>query len=923
MMGSALPLGRWEVVPDADDFHGQADGLLKGDGAMTDTSARTISGRVTSQVQGLIDRPYLVALLDQAAEKQVTIVTAPAGSGKTSLLRLWADRSRHDRRIAFMSVRTGEQDAQLFWIALLRAIRSGTGADELEQPVARDFDGNAMVDRVLSELAACGDPFVLVIDDLHELSSADAVEQVTGLLTRLPPSVHAIVATRRDLSLHLHQLRLAGQLADVRDEHLRFTEDETGKLLAAAGIVLPAAATAMLHQRTEGWAAGLRLAVLSLAGRTDAARFLAEFSGSDRIVAEYLMAEMLDRQPPEVRRLLIRTSLLNQVNGELADLLTGSTGSERILLDLEYANAFVVSLDADRTRFRYHHMFSGLLQLELRRTLPGDIPELHRLAAHWFAEHGQAADAVRHLQAAGAWTEAADLLTDHALSLTLDGQTETVSALLRVFPSRAAEDHPGLSLVYAIADLGWMRLDQAAAHLDVARLYATTTASDRQSRLQIAIASLDLLMARLRGHFDGVLDLVGALPAITAGRSNAEIALNSDLRAVALLHMGVAKAWSLRLADSEQDLLEGAALARDIGRPYVEVACLAHLGLASVPRSFDLARRYSEEAIALAARHGWDDGPVIAPAQVTLAGNLIWTGEFDQGEHWLKRARRATERAGEPGLLVLAHLLAACLPAARCRHREALEELAVAERVLARLVGEHALKARVISWMAAFQARLGMTDQARQTLVALDDRQAVTGEACNAAAVISLAERDPGRARRELRAVLDGTASVNPYLTRVEAHLLDALACHDLGDDSAGRVSIERALTAAEPDRLILPFAMTGAWRLLETFQPRAESHTVLVADILEMVDKIHDNAPAGVVRLPGSPAAKLSPAELRVLRYLPTNLTRLEIARELSVSLHTVNTHLRHIFAKLDAADRSSAVRRCYELRLLPTRRT
>jgi LuxR family maltose regulon positive regulatory protein len=216
-----------------------------------------------------------------------------------------------------------------------------------------------------------------------------------------------------------------------------------------------------------------------------------------------------------------------------------------------------------------------------------------------------------------------------------------------------------------------------------------------------------------------------------------------------------------------------------------------------------------------------------------------------------------------------------------------------------------------------------MTDQARQTLVALDDRQAVTGEACNAAAVISLAERDPGRARRELRAVLDGTASVNPYLTRVEAHLLDALACHDLGDDSAARVSIERALTAAEPDRLILPFAMTGAWRLLETFQPRAESHTVLVADILEMVDKIHDNAPAGVVRLPGSPAAKLSPAELRVLRYLPTNLTRLEIARELSVSLHTVNTHLRHIFAKLDAADRSSAVRRCYELRLLPTRRT
>jgi LuxR family transcriptional regulator, maltose regulon positive regulatory protein len=895
---------------------------------MTDTSARTTSGRAASQVRGLIDRRDLVALLDQAAEKRVTMVSAAAGSGKTSLLRLWADRACRDRRIAFMSVRTGEHDAQLFWLALLGAIRSATGTGEVEQPVARHFDGNAMVERVLSELSSCGGPFVLVIDDLHELSSADAVAQLTRLLTSLPPDVHAIVATRLDLSLRLHRLRLAGQLAEIRGARLRFTEDETRQLLAAAGILLPAPAIAMLHQRTEGWAAGLRLAVLSLAGRTDAAQFLAEFSGNDRAVAEYLMAEMLDRQPPEAQQLLLRTSLLDQVNGELADLLTGSTGSERILLELEDANAFVVSLDAARTRFRYHHMFSSLLRLELRRTLAADIPELHRLAARWFAQHAQIADAVRHFQAAGDWGEAADLLTDHAISLALDGQTETVSALLRAFPSRAAEDHLGLSLAYAIADLDRMRLDEAAAHLEMARSYATTTPPDRKSRLRMAIASLDLQLARLRGHFGAVFDLVGALPATSAGQSNAEIALNSDLQAVALLHlgvakawhMGVAKAWSLRLADSEQDLLDGATLAHEIGRPYLEVACLAHLGLASVPRSFDLARRYSEEAIALAARHGWDDDPVIAPAQVTLAGNLIWTGQFDRGEQWLKRARHATQRTGEPGLRVLAHLLAACLPAARGRHREVLEELAAAERVQAHMVGEHALKARVIGWTAASQARLGMINLARETLGALDDRQAATGEACNASAVISLAEKDPGSARRELRPVLDGTARVNPYLTRVEAHLLDALACHDLGDDRAAQAGIERALNIAEPDRLIFPFAMTGAWRLLETRLPQRETHTALVADILDM---IHDSAPARPGQLPGSPAGELSPAELRVLRFLPTNLTRLEIASDLSVSLHTVNTHLRHIYAKLGASDRSSAVQRSRELQLLPNRNT
>jgi LuxR family maltose regulon positive regulatory protein len=260
------------------------------------------------------------------------------------------------------------------------------------------------------------------------------------------------VATRRDLPLRLHKLRLAGDLAEIRAAQLRFAEHETRQLLAAAGIALPGHTAAMLHQRTEGWAAGLRLAVLSLTAHPDPERFIAEFSGSDRTVAEYLMAEMLERQPREVQGLLLRTSVLDRVNGELADLLTGATGSERILLELEDANAFVVSLDPGRTWFRYHRMFGGLLRLELRRTMPADIAGLHQLAARWLAERGQAADAIGHLQAAGDWDEAARILTDHALSLTLDGQAGTVATLLRSFPARTSEDSPDLTLVRAIAD---------------------------------------------------------------------------------------------------------------------------------------------------------------------------------------------------------------------------------------------------------------------------------------------------------------------------------------------------------------------------------------------------------------------------------------------------------------------------------------
>ncbi len=324
----------------------------------------------------LIDRGDLVAALDRAAASKVTIISAPAGSGKTSLLRAWAGRPGQLHPLALTQVQRGEQDAQQFWLALLDAVRHATGANSgVELPAATpDFNAPAMVDRVLAELADARGGITLVIDDLHELTSPEAPAQLNRLLTSLPPHAHAILTTRHDVRLQLHQLRLAGELAEIRAADLRFSDRETRELLEASGIALSEAGVALLHQRTEGWAAGLRLAVLALAGHPDPERFVAEFSGSDRTVAEYLLAEMLDRQQPDVQDLLLRTSLLDRVNGELADLLTGRPGSEQILLELQDANAFVDSLDPGRTWFRYHHLFADLLRLELRHTLPADIP---------------------------------------------------------------------------------------------------------------------------------------------------------------------------------------------------------------------------------------------------------------------------------------------------------------------------------------------------------------------------------------------------------------------------------------------------------------------------------------------------------------------------------------------------------------------
>jgi len=778
-----------------------------------------------------------------------------------------------------------------------------------------------MVDRVLSELADASGGVTLVIDDLHELNSPEAVAQLTRLLTSLPPQVHAILTTRHDVRLGLHQLRLAGELAEIRAADLRFSERETRELLDASGIMLSDGGAALLHQRTEGWAAGLRLAVISLAGHPEPERFVTEFSGSERTVAEYLIAEMLDRQPPDVQDLLLRTSLLDRVNGELADLLTGRPGSEPILLDLEDANAFVESLDPWRTWFRYHHLFADLLRLELRRTLPAEVPALHRRAAGWFTVQGQVAEAIGHTQAAGDWAEAARLLADHSFSLTLDGQAQTMQALLRAFPPGA--DHPELALVRATVDLAQGRLDQAAAHLAVAETHAEAAAPDRRRRLRVAVASLKLSLATRRGHLAGVVEQVRFLASPVTGQSDEDIALGSDLRAVALMNLGTAEAWALGLPDAERHLGEGAVLAREIGRPYLEVGCLAQLAFAyifhgaAMPTidSFATTQRRCREAIALAERYGWGTEPVIAPALMTLAGTMVFLGEFDEAEQWLQRAERALQTDTGPDIRLQLHQTAAILHAGRGRHHEALQQFGAAEDLASQLEGSQALASQMTSWLLATQARLGMTGEARALLATLEDERASSGEIRNALAVFCLAGGNPTGALAAVADVLDGTAPVLGYVTVVEAHLLAGLAHRELGDQRAASQAAERALALAESDRLVLPFAMTGSAGLLEALPRHETAHAALLADIL---DVLHGSSPKAKEQSSSPPAEELSPGELRVLRYLPTNLSRPEIAGELSVSPNTVNAHIRSIYAKLGVGDRSSAVRRARELRLL-----
>ena len=445
-----------------------------------------------------------------------------------------------------MPVERDERDPQRFWLAVLDALRQTVPGSALvrELTAAPDLDGWTMVERLLKDLAPLEKRLWLVIDDLHELGSAEALRQLELLVMRAPQELRLVLAARHDVRLGLHRLRLEGELTEIRADDLRFSVDEARALFAAAGVELAGPTLGMLYERTEGWAAGLRLAALSLAGHPDPDRFAAEFSGTERTVAEYLLAEVLERQSEQVRRLLLRTSGLDRVNGELADLLTGASGGERVLQDLEEANAFVVSLDAARSWFRYHHLFAELLQLELRRTQPEEVTALHELAAGWLAGHGYPVEAIRHAQAARDWGLAAGLLADHWPGLYLGGQEATVHALMAGFPARASAADAELAAVAAADELARGSLEAAERYLGLAERGSASVPEGRRGQAQVLLGVVQLLLARRHGNLPAVAEQAQRLQALAEAPDAAQPGLGDELRAFALVKIGDSETWA-------------------------------------------------------------------------------------------------------------------------------------------------------------------------------------------------------------------------------------------------------------------------------------------------------------------------------------------------------------------------------------------
>jgi LuxR family transcriptional regulator, maltose regulon positive regulatory protein len=847
----------------------------------------------------------------------VAVVSAPPGSGKTVLLRSWITEAGLADSVAWVSAGGDERDPQRFWLSVLAALRQTTAGSALvrELTPAPDLDGWAIAERLLKDLVPLQDQIWLVIDDVHELGSGEARHQLELLVMRAPEQLRFVLATRHDLRLGLHRLRLAGELTEIREPDLRFTVDEARTLVSGAGVELTEPALALLHERTEGWAAGLRLAALSLTGHPDPGRFAEEFSGSERTVAEYLLAEVLDRQGEQVRRLLLRTSILERVNGELADLLTGGTSGERILQDLEQAHAFVVSLDAHRSWFRYHHLFADLLQLELRRDARAEVTALHQLAARWFAEHGHPVEAIRHAQAAQDWDLAGRLLADHWPSLHLDGQDAIVHEFIARFPAEAAVADAQLTAVAAADELAYGSLEAAARHLDLAESRMASVPGDRRAQARLLLAITRLLLARQRGNLPTVAKEVQRLQAITEAPEAAQPGLGQDLRALALIGLGITEVWTARFEEAERHLEQGVALTGQIGRPYLEFTGLAFQATLEIVRSYPRAAELCRRAIALAERHGWTDEPAACTAYMTLAGVLTNQGKLEEAEPWIQRAVRTVRAEAQPVAGMGVYLHGAAFELARGRNAEARAAFSTAERLAGLLAAPNPLITGMRAFRLQTQVRAGETEDAEQAVAELGEQERDRGEMRITIAMIRLAQDDPAGAIAALGPVLDGSAPLvwPPWL--VQAFLLEAIAREALGDCGAADLALERALDIAEPDGALLSFLLHPAPELLKRHIGRRTSHAALIADILSMLGGHHIPAtPAGLQ----APLEPLSSSEIRVLRYLPTNMSAPEIANELHVARNTIRTHMRHLYVKLDSHSRTEVVERARALGLL-----
>jgi LuxR family maltose regulon positive regulatory protein len=881
----------------------------------------------------LVARPRLTERLREGTDTTLTLVSAPAGFGKSTLMAQLA--SLHENAaVAWLSLDSGDNDPAAFWSYVVGALeRVSPGVTGNAAPALEGGDGSvdAAIAGLINGLAAHDAELVLVLDDLHAVDSPIISQQLAWFLDHLPANSHVVIGTRADPPMPLARLRARGALREIRAADLRFTAEEAAAYLNdAMDLGLTAPDIAALEARTEGWIAALQLAALSIRGRDEPSEFIAAFSGDDRHVVDYLVEEVLRRQPPSTRDFLLRTSTLARVTGPLADAVTGRADGRATLEALDRANLFVVPLDDQRRWYRYHHLFGRVLQAHLATEVPDEIPDLHRRAGEWFQQQGDFDEAIWHAFEARDFERAADLLELAAPAMGRLRREPEMCRLIGRLPRDVLDRRPVLLVEYAGALLSIHEFDHVERLLDTAEGALAAASGGNESAQPVFVdraafahlpASLTLYRAALAkldgdteahlGYARRVLELAAADDHLSRGGAQAFLGLAhweaGDLEPAFRWYAdGMA---SLEKAGRIADLVGGAITTADIrlaqgrltdalalyeqgldlgtrrGKPFLRGVSDMHTGIGEVRyRRNDLSG--AAAALGESLRLGDDLGFPRHPFRVRLLEAHLLQSQGD-----IEGALRAFDEA-EPRYVADFSPNVRPIPAQRAAVLIAHGRVAEARRwaSIAQVAFDEpatyirAYELLTFARLVVAEARAGANDVKLEQAQILLDRLLAAAEA----------------GRR------DGSV--------LEILIVRALAGHAAGDEERALNSLDRALALAEPDRHIRVFLDEGpAIMPLLRLAIKTPGAQPFGTELLNAArpDRDRPSVAQGLVE-------PLSQRELEVLRLLRSELSGPEMAAELVVSLNTLRTHTKNVYAKLGVTSRLAALRRAEELGLL-----
>ena len=885
-------------------------------GSAVSAGAPVLAAKITTPgvPDWVVPRLRITKLIAQGGRWcQLTVVTGPAGAGKTMALALWA--AAEPGTVAWVGVDEFDNRPGVFWSYVVAALRrSGVALPAALPAVRRPDAGHAFMLGLASALAAQDPPVTLVLDDLHLLTDPKLLDGLGYLLRNTGVGLRLVVSARMD-PLPLHRYRLAGELTEIRASDLAFSTAEAGLLLARHGRTMSADLVACLTRRTEGWAAGLHLAAISIGTHRDPDQFVTELITEDSVLTGYLVAEGLSTQSPEARDVLLSTSILDRVSAEAASELAGNEQAARILSAVARANGFVQPTGSGW--YRYHPLFAEVLRLKLSREHPDRMAALHRRAARWYERNGQLTDAVRHAAQAGDWQLAASIVIDQlAISEIIEPRgSPSLAGEFAGMPHGRPWTGPQPHLVSAAVALSAGRPASSTAALDAADAILERLPADQEAASRLAAALIRLTASRRTGDLMAAASAAALAEVLVSRVPGGKLAQHRQIRARVLSGRGATELWSGHLDAAARVLESGAATATASCAQDERADCLGYLALVEALRG-RLCRAAELAGQATAALTvGQHRSPVSHPSPAALVA-LAWVhlehNELREARDSLSQADAALGVSPDKLIGAVAYLVAAGGGLAEGRAAVAGQIIARArsgwsppawlDQKLSLVESRACAAAGDIPAALAAAERVGR-DTSLEAAVTLAYARAAAGDGENARYVLAPALATHGGA---------------PDRVRVQAWLVDARLSYTSGDCVRGRRSLASALRLAEPEQLRLPFALERGWiePVLRRDPELAHAHRGLLAptpchDQLPAPRGVPDQAPILVVE-------PLTEREREVLRHVSGLLSSAEVASEMNISIHTVKTHLKNSYRKLATTRRGEAVRRARQLELI-----